>query len=213
MEPIKAWHFITPDMKLRDGTKVSVGSITEVKGKPIPERWGLHASTEAMHALFWANGLMLCEVELSGDIVFGEKKVVSTRREILKVIDAAKIENIIWGWASICANNIINNNRIPVEFISVLKETANIDINPKRLTYLKSEVRKIYRKIHGLKADGSKNYSAVKMPDYLQVLSTICLSKVYYEIGLWWRGFARRPPSWNSKDEEQLLEKMLNEIS
>lgn len=214
MESIKAWHFITPDMKLRDGTKVSIGSTTEVEGKPIPERCGLHASTEAMNALFWAKGLVLCRVELSGDIVFGERKIAANTRKILYITSEKETLDIIWKWSSLCAINIINNYHVPVEYITILKEVATMDIAPSRLTFLKPHVRKICRKIWGQTANGKTKIGAEKMPVHLHVLGTICLSRTYYNTGEWWQRLAHRPDSWPTEKyqlEEQLLEAMIRQ--
>lgn len=32
------WHFITDDLKLRDGTLIKNGCITSIEGAPIPEK-------------------------------------------------------------------------------------------------------------------------------------------------------------------------------
>ena len=87
-----AYHFVGDT--LRDGQPVPPdGEWLEYDG-PMPlimcER-GLHASLHPFDGLRYAPGPILCRVEVGGEIVQGEDKVVATRRRIIRRVDATDL--------------------------------------------------------------------------------------------------------------------------
>jgi len=97
---IKAWHFAAQDRKLGygDGRVIVKGRTLKYTGKePIKlcER-GLHASVRLVDALQYAAGPVICRVELSGEIVRGNDKLVATERKCLWWIDAT---DVLWEMA------------------------------------------------------------------------------------------------------------------
>jgi len=103
---IKGWHFIQADGRLRDdvkgiqsahcGTFVYPGQTLEVAAPVHADSWGLHASENIIDALFWAPSLLLCRVELSGQITRGMRQLCATRRRVLWMRD---ISIPFWDWA------------------------------------------------------------------------------------------------------------------
>ncbi len=88
---VEAWHFIRGDYTLRDGRKVTAGSVTTFKGRPKLCVRGLHASERLIDALRYAPGPILCRVVVSGKIVHDKDKLVGTRRRILWTLDATHV--------------------------------------------------------------------------------------------------------------------------
>jgi hypothetical protein len=79
---MRAWHFVGE--KLRDGRPVPAdGEWLEHEGPLVMCRSGLHAGERAWYALHYASGPVLCLVELDGEMIEGEDKVVARRRKII----------------------------------------------------------------------------------------------------------------------------------
>jgi hypothetical protein len=57
---------------------------------------GLHASLRPWHALLYAPGETLCRVEMDGDIVHGDDKLVARRRRILQRAD---VTEALWAFS------------------------------------------------------------------------------------------------------------------
>lgn len=106
-----AWHFLPADQRIprhtrngvvspHAGVLVKVGLTLRVAGEPVPERWGLHASVDPADAVFWAAGLICCQVRLGGQIVVGVGKVAAQERTVLWLGDATKA---VWEWLCLCA--------------------------------------------------------------------------------------------------------------
>jgi hypothetical protein len=90
---MKAWHFIGEDKKLRynDGREAVVGGTLTVDASKLKLcEFGLHASVDIMHALSYAPGTVLCEVELSGTVIKGDDKVCASERKVLWMKDIRK---------------------------------------------------------------------------------------------------------------------------
>jgi hypothetical protein len=66
---------------------------------------GLHASVRLIDALQYAPGNTICRVELDGEIVEGDDKVVATRRRILWRVDG---EELLQEFARWCALQVIH---------------------------------------------------------------------------------------------------------
>jgi hypothetical protein len=100
--PMRAYHFT--NKALRDGRRV-----------PKPGKWlvhkgtlemcvsGLHASLHPFDALQYAPGAMLHLVELDGEIIKGDDKVVARKRMIVASFDA---EDLLGEFARKCALDV-----------------------------------------------------------------------------------------------------------
>ena len=90
---MKAYYFSTIGKTLRygDGRVIEEGITHSVEGTPVLCEHGLHASKRAIDALHYAPGSYLWIVELSGEIVEGDDKVVATERTYIKGFDATNI--------------------------------------------------------------------------------------------------------------------------
>jgi hypothetical protein len=85
-----AWHFFGD--RLRDGSPIPPdGEWLEVEPPIELCVRGLHASLEPFDALQYAPGPTLARVEVAGDIVIGDDKLVATRRRIIARIDATEL--------------------------------------------------------------------------------------------------------------------------
>ena len=83
---MKAYYFSNNERTLDygDGREIKVGETHTVDCKPILCQQGLHASKEPFDALKYAKGNYIYEVELAGEIVEGDDKVVATSRTYIK---------------------------------------------------------------------------------------------------------------------------------
>ena len=82
--PILAWHFLPADGKTRYSQEtVAVGGTLEATGKLILCTNGLHASRKILDALGYAPGLIVCRVEISGEVVEGDDKLCGQQRRCL----------------------------------------------------------------------------------------------------------------------------------
>jgi hypothetical protein len=90
---IQAWYFATEERKLGydDNRPIVVGETHTVDRKPVLCEQGLHASERIIDALNYAQGPILYRVELSGQIVRGDDKLVATSRKYLWKLDATEI--------------------------------------------------------------------------------------------------------------------------
>lgn len=79
---VLAWHFVGNVM--RDGRPVPANGVwLEHTGQVDICRSGLHASRDPFDALQYAPGAVLCRVEMDGDIVEQDDKLVARRRRII----------------------------------------------------------------------------------------------------------------------------------
>lgn len=87
---VRAYHFV--GRRLRDGQPVPEDGVKLVfHGEPILCKQGLHASRHPSDALKYAPGPTLCLVDVSGQIVEDEDKLVGTERTIIRRIDATEL--------------------------------------------------------------------------------------------------------------------------
>jgi hypothetical protein len=89
---IKAWHFLGGNDKplLRDDTPLVVGEWLEYKGELELCASGYHASIRAIDALQYAPGNWVSLVEVEGEIILGNDKLVASRRKALWCYDASE---------------------------------------------------------------------------------------------------------------------------
>lgn len=87
-----AWHFLPADMRLANGDRRLVvdGETLTVEGEVVLCKRGLHASESPLDALVWAQGPVLCRVELSGTIVRDIDKAAASSRTCVWHVDATK---------------------------------------------------------------------------------------------------------------------------
>jgi hypothetical protein len=99
---MKAYHFT--NKKLRDGRRVpKAGKWLVHKGELKMCESGLHASLHPFDAMQYAPGNMLHLVELDGEIIKGDDKVVAQRRMIVASFDA---EELLREFARTCALDV-----------------------------------------------------------------------------------------------------------
>ena len=101
-----AWHFMSKDKRLGydDGRLVEVGVPLECKGKPALCVNGLHGSARLIDALKYANGPIVCRVEIEGDVIEGKNKLCGRRRTVLWMLDAT---DILHEFACRCAEDAL----------------------------------------------------------------------------------------------------------
>ena len=119
-QKIRAWYFSNEDKKLRygDDRPIEVGVTHQVLEVTRPIElcaYGLHASQNILHALQYAPGHILWEVELGGKILVGDNKMCATHRTYLREINC---EEILREFARWCALQVIHLWDCP----SVVKE-------------------------------------------------------------------------------------------
>jgi len=96
------WHFLCEDGKLQfpPRKKVKVGQTLKVKGPLELCRVGLHASKNALDALGYAPGPIVCRVRLSGEIIEGDDKACATERTVLWMADATEALHRMSIWSA-----------------------------------------------------------------------------------------------------------------
>lgn len=98
------WHF-TRGNKLRDGRPVPpAGEWLVHEGKIELCREGLHCSIKLIDALRYAPGATLHQVRFGGDVFWGEDKLVSSKRAILRTLPETKTLSVLVEFAQWCAH-------------------------------------------------------------------------------------------------------------
>ena len=106
---MKAWHFVGD--KLRDGRPVPADGVTlKHKGELSLCESGLHAYVRLMDALQYAPGATICRVEMGGQIIKDDDKMVASERTILWRIDG---EQLLREFARRCALDVIHLWKAP----------------------------------------------------------------------------------------------------
>lgn len=102
---IEAWHFVTGDT-LRDGQPVPAdGELLKREGMLSLGESGLHASRRIIDALEYAPGPICCRVQVGGEIIEGNDKLVAAERTILWRVDAT---DVLRKFARDCALDVIH---------------------------------------------------------------------------------------------------------
>jgi hypothetical protein len=103
---MKAWHFLRNDGKLKDGTLPPDAGKTLICNNPLKMcESGLHASIRPIDALKYAPGNIVCRVEMGGQIIRGDDKLVASERTILWSYNADTIPR---RFACQCALDVIH---------------------------------------------------------------------------------------------------------
>lgn len=102
---MKAWHFISSDRRLRydDNRRVEAGEIYTTDADPVLCIAGMHGSIKPLDALSYAPGPIVCRVDITGDVVQGDDKIVGRSREVLWMADAT---DVLWKFARLCALDV-----------------------------------------------------------------------------------------------------------
>lgn len=98
---IRAWHFLSvpfadypPRLGYGDDRIVEVGKTISVSPQLLePCSYGLHASTDIIHALRFGKGMLCCRVALSGRIIQADDettKYCASRRRVLAMVDISQ---------------------------------------------------------------------------------------------------------------------------
>ena len=112
-----AWHFVGD--KLRDGRPIPPdGEWLEHDGELVMCESGLHASKRITDSLKYAPGTTICRVEVHGDIIHDDDKVVAGRRKILWRIDG---EAVLQAFARWCALQVVHLWSPPDVVVEYLK--------------------------------------------------------------------------------------------
>jgi hypothetical protein len=114
---MKAWHFVSDT--LRDGRPVPAdGEVLVHEGQLKLCASGLHASKNILDALHYAPGSTICRVEVCGEIIHGNDKLVASERTILwRVSD----ERILRKFARMCALDVMHLWDAPDIVVQYLK--------------------------------------------------------------------------------------------
>ena len=100
---IDAYHFV--GATLRDGAPVPADGVwLEHAGPLVMCASGLHAARHSFDALAYAPSPLLCRVQMDGETVEQDDKLVSRRRRILARID---VTDLLWAFARQCASDVL----------------------------------------------------------------------------------------------------------
>ena len=101
-----AWHFLSEDKRLGygDGRLIEVGQTLECEGEPALCSNGMHGSAMLIDALYYANGPIVCRVEIDGDVIEDTDKLCGRRRTVLWMLNATRI---LHEFACTCAEDAL----------------------------------------------------------------------------------------------------------
>lgn len=105
------WHWLRDDRRLQFGSKelVEVGKTLKHDGEVKLCHYGFHASEKAIDALQYAPGSVICCVELGGQIIEGNDKVVAAERTVIWMADAT---NGLHEFSCWCAENALRTAKV-----------------------------------------------------------------------------------------------------
>ena len=117
---MKAWHFLRENRRLgyKDKRLVRKGSKFVHKGELKMCESGLHASVRILDALGYAPGSIICRVEMGGEIIKGDDKLVASERKVLWWMDGT---DILREFACKCALDVIGLWEAPDVVVRYLK--------------------------------------------------------------------------------------------
>lgn len=112
--PIKAWHFLPRDRRLRwgpdDRQSLEEGEVSVCDKTPVLCECGCHGSERILDALTYAPGPIACRVEIWGEVAQGADKLAGTHRRILRMADAT---NVLHEFACRCAEDVLSDEPDP----------------------------------------------------------------------------------------------------
>ena len=107
---ILAWHWAKADLKTQHSNEpIAKGKTLKATGPLQLCENGMHASLNPMDALQYAPGLMLCRVELSGEIIQGEDKLCASSRKVLWIANA---DHMLQEFACLCAERALKAAKV-----------------------------------------------------------------------------------------------------
>lgn len=102
---MKAWHFLKADRRMEQTDElVEVGKTYRIDGPIELGKNGLHGSVKPLGALKTASGPVVCRVNITGDIVRDEFRLVGRSREVLWMYDASLV---LHQFARLCALDVV----------------------------------------------------------------------------------------------------------
>jgi len=103
---MKAWHFIKNNKRLGYGDNriVKTNRTYKVQGEIQICGNGMHGSKRIIDALKYANGSIVCRVDITGGIIEDDDKIVGRNRRIIWMRD---VTNILHEFACRCAEDDI----------------------------------------------------------------------------------------------------------
>ena len=108
---MKAWHFVGE--KLRDGREIPKDGEWLIHEGPMKMcESGLHASTRIIDALKYSPGATICRVEISGETIKDEDKIVAKKRKILWRVNG---EMILHEFACLIAERTLKKAKVTDE--------------------------------------------------------------------------------------------------
>lgn len=119
-ESIEAWHFLRDDCRTyyKPGDVIVPGKTYKHKGRLRLCDSGLHASVNILDALDYAHGHVICRVRMSGDIIYGEDKLVASERTVLWMYNC---EDVLREFARWCALEVVHLWDTPDIMVKYLK--------------------------------------------------------------------------------------------
>jgi hypothetical protein len=114
LKTIRAWHFLPEDRCLRygDNRLIHKGQTLRVDCKPRLCVRGLHGSKRAIDALKYAPGPIVSLVEIGGEVIEGDDKLVGTERKTLWWADATETLHRFACW---CAEKALKSANVTDE--------------------------------------------------------------------------------------------------
>ena len=110
---MKAWHLCRNDKRLGygDGRLIKTSRTYKVAdpNKLHLCRYGLHASRRVVDALMYAQGSVLCRVELAGRIIEDKNKAVASERKVLWMFSC---ERLLHEFACKCAERALRKAKV-----------------------------------------------------------------------------------------------------
>ena len=119
------WHFIGSDRKLANGDSrlVEAGQTYTIDCRPSLCELGLHASKNPLDALNYAPGMIVCRVELGGNIIHSDDKSVATERKVLWIADAEDVLNEFGRWCALQVIGLWDAPDVVVEYLKTGNES------------------------------------------------------------------------------------------
>jgi hypothetical protein len=113
---MKAWHFVSD--KLRDGRPIPEdGEWLKHEGELVLCESGLHASRRLIDALQYAPGNTICRVEVGGEIIEGDDKLVAEKRKILWRVDGEAVLKAFARWCALQVVHLWGVSDVVIEFL------------------------------------------------------------------------------------------------
>ena len=94
MEVVVGWHILPNNCVLRDGRKADLTGAWQLMAGDEPPKMckrGMHASRRLIDALQYAQGALICRVEVRGDIAEEDDKLTGCERRVFDWINGTKL--------------------------------------------------------------------------------------------------------------------------